>query len=148
MCTIFSKWPGRQTQEKPAHDREEPDGIQKVIHIHYFNPFHIVLIERSLRPMGGTVTHIEMMHGQTYPPSNREVPLKLPFPVVQFKPNVYGIRGLGGNVSEWGLSLRMGPSPKKDAQYVIPPGAIARQPWEAFEEVSFRTSLSIPKEGT
>ncbi|MBW2615615.1 MAG: protein kinase [Deltaproteobacteria bacterium] len=95
----------------------------------------------------GTVTHMEMMHGQTYPPSYREVPLKLPLPVVHFKPNVYGIRGLGGNVSEWGLSLGMGPSPKKDAQYVILPGAIARQPWEAFEEVGFRTSLSIPKEG-
>jgi hypothetical protein len=95
----------------------------------------------------GTVTHMERMHGQTYPPSYREVPLKLPLPVVQFKPNVYGIRGLGGNVSEWGLSLGMEPSPKKDAQYVILPGAIARQPWEAFEEVGFRTSLSIPKEG-
>jgi hypothetical protein len=43
------------------------------------------------------------------------------------------------------LSLGMGPSPKKDAKYVILPGAIARQPWDAFEEVGFRTSLSIPK---
>lgn len=79
--------------------------------------------------------------------------LPIPSPVMLFKPNSYGIRGLNRNASEWGLRILSGPSAEKmpAMEYVVLgglgsdsekehglPAPVARYPWEAFEEVGFR----------
>ena len=97
----------------------------------------------------GMMGDMATMHGQMDSSSSDPQALsKLPVPVVQFKPNAYGIRGLAGNVSEWGLSLQTGSSQEKDMpQYVVLPSSTPRYPWEAFEEVGLRTALSVPSQG-
>lgn len=75
-----------------------------------------------------------------------ESPARIPHPVGSFQPNTDGIRGLGANVSEWGL--RPGRSGTAEAQYVILGGlrgwvvrgqvvipGIAQEPSGAFEDV-------------
>ena len=91
-------------------------------------------------------TKTEMMHEQMHPPApDQQAPSKLPVPVVQFKPNAYGIRGLGRNVSEWGVGSGTDSSQEKEGpQYVILPSAVPRYPWEAFKEVGFRCVLNTP----
>ncbi len=69
--------------------------------------------------------------------------------VTDEEPNAYGIRGLNGKIGEWGL--RGDPS---SPEYLVMGGpfsgvqegspSIRRLPLEAFEEVGFRTVLSIP----
>lgn len=100
--------------------------------------------EPSPEPSG--MMHMEMMHGKIQSaPSNQQDKSTLPLSVTHFKPNKYGIRGLDGNVTEWCLSLRIGSSQREGKiQYVILPEAVSRHPWEAFEEVGFRTALSLP----
>jgi serine/threonine-protein kinase len=90
---------------------------------------------------------MEAMHSQmSSPSSDQQAPSKLPVPVVHFKPDVYGIRGLEGNVSEWGVAMGMGSVQKdEESPYVILPSMIPRQPWEAFQEVGFRTVAIIPR---
>lgn len=107
-----------------------------------------------------TVMHERMMRpeGQAEEISSHGIP----FPVSNFPPNDYGIRGLDSNVQEWGL--RPGkPSPKGPASMefvVFPAGGrspaspdqpptppIQRYPWEAFEEVGFRCVLSVSPSG-
>jgi len=76
--------------------------------------------------------------------------------VDELKPNAYGIRGLDGNVSEWGLRLQN--RKKQGKEYVVLGGlnkdsgkeqrltrGIKRFPWEAFEELGFRCALNIPR---
>lgn len=99
-------------------------------------------------PESSGMQDMDTMHRQMFSsPSDQQAPLELPVPVVQFKPNRYGIRGLVENVSEWGVISGTG-SPQKDEKspYVILPPMIPRQPWEAFEEVGFRTVMSITKQ--
>jgi formylglycine-generating enzyme required for sulfatase activity len=74
---------------------------------------------------------MEAMHSQmSSPSSDQQAPSKLPVPVVHFKPDVYGIRGLEGNVSEWGVAMGMGSVQKdEESPYVILPSMIPRQPW-------------------
>lgn len=77
----------------------------------------------------------------------------MPTPVILFKQNAYGIRGLNEGFSEWGMRLLEASTEVKygEAEYVvlgglgrnpekgfILPSPIPRQPWEAFEEVAFR----------
>jgi serine/threonine-protein kinase len=79
--------------------------------------------------------------------------LPVPSPVMLFKPNRYGIRGLNMNASEWGLRILTAPSAEtiRATEYVVLgglgsdlekeyglPSPIARHPWEGFEEVGFR----------
>ncbi|MBW1704483.1 MAG: protein kinase [Deltaproteobacteria bacterium] len=94
----------------------------------------------------GTAMHMEMMHWKTQSdPSNQQEKATLPLPVTHFKPNKNGIRGLNGNVLEWVISLRKDSSQGKGTiQYVFMPETISRHPWEAFEEVGFRTVLTVP----
>ena len=78
--------------------------------------------------------------------------------VFSVRSNRYGIRGLDGNVSEWGFRVqetsRQGE--KKATEYVVLGGSkkdsgkerqlvpgIKRFPWEAFKEVGFRCVLKI-----
>ena len=81
----------------------------------------------------------------------------MPEPVILSKPNKFGIRGLNGSISEWGLKLRTENRTEKteEAGYLILGqfgstttkgnkviSFIFRQPWEAFEEVGFRCVIS------
>jgi serine/threonine protein kinase len=93
------------------------------------------------------VMDMEKMHGQMSSSSPaKEAPSRLPLPVIHFKRDVYGIRGIEENVSEWGVAIRTGAAQKEErSPYVILPSMIPRQPWEAFEEVGFRTVASIPR---
>ncbi len=89
--------------------------------------------------------NMEMMHEQSHSaPSGQRPPSKPFVSVADINPNSYGVRGLTGNVNEWGLTLRKDSAQKKEEwQYVILPSGILRHPWEAFEEVGFRTAMNI-----
>jgi len=81
----------------------------------------------------------------------------IPSPVSLFQPDSYGIRGLGKGIGEWGLRTLEDPLIQKSGERLIILGGIkgstedggselpviARNPWEAFEEVGFRCALSI-----
>lgn len=85
--------------------------------------------------------------------------LPIPSPVVLYKPNDYGIRGLNSNIGEWGTRNGKGPAGKANGkEYVVMKGgsgnsahskngetAIRRYPWEAFADVGFRTVVVIPE---
>lgn len=92
------------------------------------------------------------------PTEGAEAP-HFPVPVINAKPNDLGIRGLNENISEWGVMPgAAGKNAKNgESEYVVLggleagptqgsslPAPLHRKPWEAFEEVSFRTALSIP----
>jgi serine/threonine protein kinase len=78
--------------------------------------------------------------------------------VLHFKPNAFGIRGMNNDVGEWALLLIGATSrdEKSDEEYVILggieglaekdssiPSLVIRHPWEAFEEVGFRSARSV-----
>ena len=79
--------------------------------------------------------------------------LPIPSPVMLYKPNSLGIRGLDANIGEWGIESLPDQSHKDmaNAEYVVlgemfKGGAgksevsapLQRYPWEAFENVGFR----------
>jgi hypothetical protein len=85
-------------------------------------------------------------------------PLQKLEPVLSFQPNAFGIRGMNNDVGEWALLLIGATSrdEKIDEEYVILggieglaekdssiPSLVIRQPWEAFEEVGFRSARSV-----
>jgi serine/threonine-protein kinase len=85
-------------------------------------------------------------------------PLQKLEPVLSFQPNALGIRGMNKDVGEWALLLIGATSrdEKIDEEYVILggieglaekdssiPSLVIRQPWEAFEEVGFRSVRSV-----
>jgi eukaryotic-like serine/threonine-protein kinase len=91
-----------------------------------------------------TTTHVHPSGGQTSP---------FPESVTLSKPNGLGIRGLNGNIGEWGVSTLTSPGVKgeNDVEYVVLgglgnrpgkaaplPASLIRKPWEAFQEVGFR----------
>jgi formylglycine-generating enzyme required for sulfatase activity len=95
----------------------------------------------------------DMMHNQVPPPSTTPQSFRqFPAPVRDSKPNLYGIRGLGENVSEWGVRFQKASlREKEETQYIILGGlktgltkenkmiqGIPRHPWEVFAEVGFR----------
>ncbi|GAB6886533.1 hypothetical protein JCM13304A_00310 [Desulfothermus okinawensis JCM 13304] len=62
-----------------------------------------------------------------------------PIPVLNYYPNNFGIRGIGADIGEWGLF--------KD-QYLILGSNMShlpRNPWEAFEDIGFRTVIKATK---
>ena len=67
------------------------------------------------------------------------------YPVTNFPPNKYGIRGLSEGISEWGhRSLEEDPEYKGiESEFVVLPSGVIRQPWESFEKVGFRCVLSF-----
>jgi hypothetical protein len=67
-------------------------------------------------------------------------PLSKLSPVINFKPNSFGIRGLNKSIKEWGLLISQLNSRDKirDAEYVVLPSTVLRQSWEGFAEVGFR----------
>jgi len=60
--------------------------------------------------------------------------------VINDPPNKYGIRGLNKNIKEWGLMVSEATSRDniREAEFVVLPSTIQRQPWEGFGEVGFR----------
>jgi serine/threonine-protein kinase len=69
---------------------------------------------------------------------------KAPAPVLSFPPNAYGIRGLGADVGEWGIRVGGGSPPEsREPGFAVMPSAVLRQPWEAFEDVGFRTAADV-----
>jgi len=82
----------------------------------------------------------------------------LPASVTNSEPNGLGIRGLNGNIGEWGVRTLTPPGVKgeNDVEYVVLgglgnrpgkaaalPAPLIRKPWEAFEEVGFRCVRSV-----
>jgi serine/threonine-protein kinase len=94
-----------------------------------------------------TPTGMESMHKEMHSDStDQETASRTPLPVVQARANDYGIRGLDENVSEWALRLQTGAAENQDKpEFVILPTGVKRHPWEASEEVGFRTVLSVAK---
>jgi len=60
--------------------------------------------------------------------------------VINDQPNKYGIRGLNKKIKEWGLKVSDATSRDniREAEYVVLPSTIQRQPWEGFGDVGFR----------
>ncbi|MEW6351360.1 MAG: bifunctional serine/threonine-protein kinase/formylglycine-generating enzyme family protein [Thermodesulfobacteriota bacterium] len=86
-------------------------------------------------------------------------PSAVPHPVLDFPPNVDGIRGLMRNVSEWGVRLQR--SPNAQPQFVVTGGVrgtmmagstpfpgIAQDPAMAFEDLGFRCVRGIEEGAT
>jgi len=91
-----------------------------------------------------TTAHVHPSGGQPSP---------LPESVTLSKPNGLGVRGLNGDIGEWGVRTSISPGVKSenDTEYVVLGGlgsrakkgpslsaSLIRKPWEAFEEVGFR----------
>jgi eukaryotic-like serine/threonine-protein kinase len=83
----------------------------------------------------------------------------VPYPVLDFHPNVDGIRGLMRNVSEWGMRFVLSPSARP--QFVVLGGVkgtmlagstpfpgIAQDPSMGFEDVGFRCAKSVEESHT
>jgi eukaryotic-like serine/threonine-protein kinase len=93
-------------------------------------------------------------HNPVSPPSTRpQILRRFPASVLDSQSNPYGIRGLGENVSEWGIRFQKASllREREEPQYIILGGlrtgltkenkmiqGIPRHPWEAFAEVGFR----------
>ncbi len=80
--------------------------------------------------------------------------LPIPSPVMLYKPNKYGIRGLNRNLGEWGLSGKDEEQKEEEGEYVIlgglkdysqtnvlNPSVIWRNPEKSYADVGFRTVL-------
>jgi serine/threonine protein kinase len=68
-------------------------------------------------------------------------------PVSSYRANKYKIRVVPKGFGEWsfdGMTLNTKEGPG-ESRYVLMPSGVPRQPWEAFEEVGFRSALSVGK---
>jgi serine/threonine-protein kinase len=90
-------------------------------------------------------TSIQSMHGMMQSQARSDVsapqsPENKISSVIDDPPNKYGIRGLNKNIKEWGLMVSDTTSRDniRDAEFVVLPATIQRQPWEGFEAVGFR----------
>ena len=93
--------------------------------------------------------------------SQKELPI--PSPVMVYKANSFGIRGLNANIGEWGIEDKDDELSSKKAKHAKPEtyvvlgglhentdqerpsivGPITRFPWEAFERVGFQCVRNI-----
>jgi hypothetical protein len=103
----------------------------------------------------GSDSHMHQQENSA--PSSTRAPSPLPFPVMLSKANAYGIMGLDESLGEWGvrpLGEHSGERGQK-TEYVALGGVfnysgqnkgilsgIKRFPWEALEEVGFRTAVT------
>jgi len=106
-----------------------------------------LLLEETSRDGGNSPdeTNMQTMHGMMQSQAKSDVstpqsPEKKLSSVIDDPPNKYGIRGLNKNIMEWGLKVSDTTSRDKirEAEFVVLPAAIQRQPWEGFEAVGFR----------
>ena len=97
---------------------------------------------------------MEDMHGQVRKSTSRiQTSALMPSPVLDLRPNAFGIRGLNQDIGEWGLRIIKEPikGTLQETGYVVLGwsentsenedrglSSIARHPWEAFEEIGFR----------
>jgi serine/threonine-protein kinase len=68
-------------------------------------------------------------------------------PVSTYKENKYGIRAMDSGFSEWSLqsASALSEEPSRDTDYILMPTGVIRQPWEAFEEVGFRSAQNVER---
>ena len=68
-------------------------------------------------------------------------------PVSAYRENKYGIRAMNSGFSEWSLqgASALSEEPLKDTDYMLMPTGVTRQPWEAFEEVGFRSAQNVER---
>jgi serine/threonine-protein kinase len=92
------------------------------------------------------------MHGQMHSQgesdnSRTETPRSKISSIIDDPPNKYGIRGSNKNIMEWGLKITEATSRDnvREAEFVVLPSTIERQPWEGFEEVGFRCVREVRK---
>jgi len=64
-------------------------------------------------------------------------------PVSSYRANKYEIRVIPKGFGEWSFDGMA--SNSKESRYVLMPSGVPRQPWEAFEEVGFRSAMSVGK---
>lgn len=74
--------------------------------------------------------------------------LPVPSPVMLSKANAYGVRGINESIGEWAVRGEdhvvvghLWTDAEKGSGF---PSAVRRHPWEAFQEVGFRTAMNIP----
>ncbi len=90
------------------------------------------------------------------PPPSFFEPIKLPYPVMLFKPNFFGIRAMNIHIGAWVLDLLYPHKNEEDTPLTIMGGfetglseqariplPVKRNPWEAFEEVGFRCARNL-----
>ncbi len=68
-------------------------------------------------------------------------------PVSNYPANEYGLRNMGIGFKEWSLHATTSGSEKlqPDFDYILMPQGVPRKPWEAFEQVGFRTVQNIER---
>jgi hypothetical protein len=68
-------------------------------------------------------------------------------PVSNYPANEYGLRNMGNGSSEWSLHNTTSGSEKlpADFDYFLMPEGVPRKPWEAFEQVGFRTAQNVKR---
>jgi serine/threonine-protein kinase len=88
--------------------------------------------------------HNRMMGDQSKTDKPPEVSAKRLSPVSGYVANKYGVRFMDNGFGEWSLRGTIATSRQsvENLDYILVPSGVMRQPWEAFEEVGFRCSLS------
>jgi serine/threonine-protein kinase len=68
-------------------------------------------------------------------------------PVSAYRANKFGIRIMDKGYSEWSLQgeSALSEEPSAAINYMLMPTGVTRQPWEAFEEVGFRSAQNVAK---
>lgn len=68
-------------------------------------------------------------------------------PVSSYMTGKYEIRVVPQGFGEWSFEGRTSTSTERqgESRYVLMPSGVTRQPWEAFEEVGFRSAFSVVK---
>jgi len=68
-------------------------------------------------------------------------------PVSNYPANKYGLRNMGNGFNEWSLHATGSGSEKlpPDFDYILMPEGVPRRPWEAFEQVGFRTANNVER---
>jgi serine/threonine-protein kinase len=68
-------------------------------------------------------------------------------PVSAYRENKYGVRAMNSGFGEWSLqgASAISQAPSTDTDYMLMPTGVIRQPWEAFEEIGFRSAQNVER---
>jgi serine/threonine-protein kinase len=68
-------------------------------------------------------------------------------PVSAYRVNKFGIRSMDRGFSEWSLqsASALSEESSNNTDYILMPTGVARQPWEAFDEVGFRSAQNVER---
>ena len=104
---------------------------------------------------GGAADSIDLqkMHSMMQQGEAEKGALTLPKPADRLSPvsnypaNEYGLRYMGNGFNEWSLHATGSGSEKlqPDFDYILMPEGVPRRPWEAFEQVVFRTANNVER---